>query len=127
VLDNSLCQSEAESAEYLQENGYNAEEVGKNIAYSVKQTLARLNREHAKESNNARLELVTRLFLERYSAQQNIKNPKDYLMATLGKTQPTQAQLFFSHLEKLSPEDAISTLNDELLLLLMDELKKPDA
>jgi hypothetical protein len=126
-LDNSTFNSKEESAEYLKERGYNPDELGKTIALSVKQTIARLNREHAKEIMSSKLETAMKLFIDRYSSQQSINDPKEYLMATLGRTQPVKAQLFFSNLENLSPEDAISTLNDELLLLLIDELKKPDA
>ena len=126
-LDNSSFESKEESAEYLTERGYNPDEIGKKFAFSVKQTLARLNRESAKESMSSRSETAIKLFVDRYTSQQSISDPKEYLMATLGRTQPAQAQLFFSNLEKLSPEDAISTLNDELLLQLIDELKKSNA
>lgn len=126
-LDTSLYNNKEESAEYLRENGYDPEEFAKKVAFSVKQTIAKFNREQAKTNNSRSLDVAIKIFNEKYKEQQNILDPKEYLMATLGKTQPAQAQMFFSNLEKLSAEDAISTLNDELLLLLIDELHKKNA
>jgi hypothetical protein len=126
-LDSSLFRTTHAAEEHLKEEGLDPETIAKEISFKLKQTVARLNRQNAKSQNSSRLAIALQLFEEKFKAQQTIKNPKEYFLAVLGTANPTEATVFFSKLDNLSPEDAIASLNDEILLGLISELDKKNA
>jgi len=123
-LNSSLFSTTQAAEEHLKEEGLDPETIAKEISFKLKQTAARLNRQNAKSQNSSRLSIALQLFEEKFKAQQSIKNPKEYFIAILGTSNLTEATVFFSKLDSLSPEDAIANLNDEILLSLIAELNK---
>src|SRR5687767_3936052 len=90
-LEQSFFSNDEAAEAYLKELGYDAEKTADAIVNKVNQTIAKIRREYAKQSQESILTKALSLFQSKFEEQQVIKEPRQYFIAVFGNTQNQEA------------------------------------